>query len=99
MDCIGCEKCRLWGKLHFLGLGTALKILFSVNGQNQPDQGLHLQKNEVIALVNLLHRLSESVKIVKEMGPLAGITGKHTSESTNLEDGTLLKRNGIDKGI
>ena len=25
MDCVGCEKCRLWGKLQTLGLGTALK--------------------------------------------------------------------------
>ena len=34
MDCVGCEKCRLWGKLQVLGLGTALKILFSVEGDN-----------------------------------------------------------------
>ncbi|XP_073280766.1 endoplasmic reticulum oxidoreductin-1-like [Primulina huaijiensis] len=67
MDCVGCEKCRLWGKLQVLGLGTALKILFSVDGKNQP---LQLQRNEVIALVNLLHRLSESVKLVQELGPL-----------------------------
>lgn len=33
MDCVGCEKCRLWGKLQVLGLGTALKILFTVDGQ------------------------------------------------------------------
>ena len=33
MDCVGCEKCRLWGKLQVLGLGTALKILFSVDGR------------------------------------------------------------------
>lgn len=33
MDCVGCEKCRLWGKLQVLGLGTALKILFSGVGQ------------------------------------------------------------------
>jgi hypothetical protein len=33
MDCVGCEKCRLWGKLQVLGLGTALKILFSDDGQ------------------------------------------------------------------
>lgn len=69
MDCVGCEKCRLWGKLQVLGLGTALKILFSVDGQNRPNQPLQLQRNEVIALVNLLNRLSESVKIVHEMGP------------------------------
>lgn len=34
MDCVGCEKCRLWGKLQILGLGTALKILFTVNGED-----------------------------------------------------------------
>ena len=27
MDCVGCEKCKLWGKLQTTGLGTALKIL------------------------------------------------------------------------
>ncbi|KAK1271194.1 Endoplasmic oxidoreductin-1 [Acorus gramineus] len=71
MDCVGCEKCRLWGKLQVLGLGTALKILFSVDGQDHMNHSLQLQRNEVIALVNLLNRLSESVKFVKEMGPLA----------------------------
>lgn len=29
MDCVGCDKCRLWGKLQVTGLGTALKLLFS----------------------------------------------------------------------
>ncbi|XP_068645537.1 endoplasmic reticulum oxidoreductin-1-like [Aristolochia californica] len=69
MDCVGCEKCRLWGKLQVLGLGTALKILFSVNGHDLMDMPLQLQRNEVIALINLLNRLSESVKLIHEMGP------------------------------
>ncbi|XP_015583960.1 endoplasmic reticulum oxidoreductin-1 [Ricinus communis] len=69
MDCVGCEKCRLWGKLQVLGLGTALKILFSDNGREHLGQTLQLQRNEVIALMNLLNRLSESVKLVPEMGP------------------------------
>lgn len=38
MDCVGCEKCRLWGKLQVLGLGTALKIVFSLDDQNQLNQ-------------------------------------------------------------
>ena len=38
MDCVGCEKCRLWGKLQVLGLGTALKILFSVDGDTHLSQ-------------------------------------------------------------
>ncbi|CAN1302371.1 Endoplasmic reticulum oxidoreductin-1 [Linum perenne] len=66
MDCVGCEKCRLWGKLQVLGLGTALKILFSDNGEQTFAQTLQLQRNEVIALINLLNRLSESIKFVHE---------------------------------
>ncbi|PQQ13124.1 hypothetical protein Pyn_19790 [Prunus yedoensis var. nudiflora] len=62
-------RCRLWGKLQVLGLGTALKILFSVDGQNHPNQPLLLQRNEVIALINLLNRLSESVKFIHQTGP------------------------------
>lgn len=63
MDCVGCEKCRLWGKLQFLGLGTALRILFE---PRVPD----LERNDVIALVNLLHKLSSSVIWVDKMEDL-----------------------------
>ncbi|KAI8524433.1 hypothetical protein RHMOL_Rhmol13G0149900 [Rhododendron molle] len=69
MDCVGCEKCRLWGKLQVLGLGTALKILFSGDGRENLAERLQLQRNEVIALTNLLNRLSESVKFIHEVGP------------------------------
>lgn len=72
MDCVGCEKCRLWGKLQISGLGTALKILFSVDGEN----GLDLQRNEVIALVNLLSRLSESLEVVHEMADLVRVQNR-----------------------
>ncbi|KAJ6829947.1 putative endoplasmic reticulum oxidoreductin-1 [Iris pallida] len=85
MDCVGCEKCRLWGKLQVLGLGTALKILFSVDGQTSRDLPLQLQRNEVIALGNLLHRLSESVKFVHEMAPSSEniMKGQVSSFSSN----------------
>ena len=33
MDCVGCDKCRLWGKLQTSGLGTALKVLFSYDDE------------------------------------------------------------------
>ncbi|XP_038721428.1 endoplasmic reticulum oxidoreductin-1-like isoform X1 [Tripterygium wilfordii] len=80
MDCVGCEKCRLWGKLQVLGLGTALEILFSDNG-GLPDQTLQLHRNEVIALTNLLNRLSESIKFVHEKGPTAeGQTSSPTNQ-------------------
>ncbi|KAI0567110.1 Endoplasmic Reticulum Oxidoreductin 1 [Gracilaria domingensis] len=60
MDCVGCEKCRVWGKLQFLGLGTALRILFE---EETPE----LERNEVIALFNLLYKLSTSVLTIDEM--------------------------------
>lgn len=31
MDCVACDKCRLWGKVQTTGLGTALKILFELD--------------------------------------------------------------------
>jgi len=70
MDCVGCEKCRLYGKLQVLGLGTALKLLFESKerragggaaGSEEP-----LQRNEVIALVNTLAEFAESVAAVRE---------------------------------
>ncbi|KAK6132515.1 hypothetical protein DH2020_033724 [Rehmannia glutinosa] len=91
MDCVGCEKCRLWGKLQVLGLGTALKILFSVDGKNHPNESLQLQRNEVIALVNLLHRLSESVKLVHEIGPSIEQSMEFTSELP-MQEISLLQR-------
>lgn len=34
MDCVGCDKCRLWGKLQVSGFGTALKILFALDDKD-----------------------------------------------------------------
>lgn len=67
MDCVGCDKCRLWGKLQTQGLGTALKILFS--GQFDYDTAgnlvnkkeMQLQRNEIVSLLNAIGRLSTSI--------------------------------------
>ena len=60
MDCVGCDKCRLWGKLQTVGYGTALKVLFEYdenkNGENPP-----LRRTELVALVNTLDRISNSL--------------------------------------
>ncbi|XP_030034290.2 ero1-like protein isoform X2 [Manduca sexta] len=74
MDCVGCDKCKLWGKLQTQGLGTALKILFS-GKWNSPDsdpvQGKlqlrhkmdkRLQRTEIVALFNAFARLSNSIR-------------------------------------
>lgn len=69
MDCVGCDKCKLWGKLQVQGLGTALKILFSgkfdqwsptVN-KNIDKRNFYLERSEIVALFNSFGRLSESI--------------------------------------
>ena len=66
MDCVGCEKCKLWGKLQIQGLGTALQILFS-GSFDQPDPTafdlksmkktrFQLTRTEIVALLNSFGR-------------------------------------------
>lgn len=59
MDCVGCDKCRLWGKVQTLALGTALKILFSgktigLDSTVPADSKQHFQlsRAEIVALFN-----------------------------------------------
>ena len=52
MQCVGCDKCRLWGKLQVHGIGTALKVLFS----DKRNGRLELSRREVVALFNVLGR-------------------------------------------
>lgn len=77
MDCVGCEKCKLWGKLQFLGVATSLKILFASNNcferNLQPREllaALKLERNEVIALMNLLSKLSQSINAYRDMSSI-----------------------------
>lgn len=81
MDCVGCEKCKLWGKLQLMGVATALKVLVAERragealaaaaraaaGTPAVLKPLVLERNEVVALVNLFERLSRSVVIAAEM--------------------------------
>ncbi|KJA20747.1 hypothetical protein HYPSUDRAFT_42833 [Hypholoma sublateritium FD-334 SS-4] len=67
MDCVGCDKCRLWGKVQTTGIATALKILFELDEKaldpNTNSDLLH--RSEVVALINTLFRFSESLKAVE----------------------------------
>jgi len=96
MDCVGCERCKLWGKLQTLGIATALKVLFhdaecgvdaamgaalaataaAAAPAAAPQAPLILERNEIIALVNLLARLSSSLETVRALaGPAAASAG------------------------
>ena len=62
LDCVQCTQCKLHGKLSMLGFGTALKILFLPR-----EELIALERNEVVALINSVAKLSESIKEVREL--------------------------------
>ncbi|KAG5638881.1 hypothetical protein H0H81_009184 [Sphagnurus paluster] len=68
MDCVGCDKCRLWGKVQTTGLATAMKILFELDEKAlDPYSNANLlQRAEVVALINTLHRFVESLEAVNK---------------------------------
>ncbi|OAA40603.1 endoplasmic oxidoreductin-1 precursor [Metarhizium rileyi] len=62
MDCVGCDKCRLWGKIQTNGYGTALKILFE--SDNHSNKIPALKRTELVALFNTYARLSASMQAI-----------------------------------
>jgi len=75
LDCVQCQQCKLHGKMAMLGYGTALKILFL------PDNiiGMSLSRNEIVAFLNTIAKMSESVREVREL------TSMYWSTHTRLE--------------
>jgi ERO1-like protein beta len=62
MDCVGCDKCRLWGKIQTAGYGTALKVLFEFDNDSKDIPVL--KRTELVALFNTHARLAESIMAV-----------------------------------
>ena len=65
MDCVGCDKCRLWGKLQTAGYGAALKVLLEFD-EHDSSRDPPLRRTELVALVNTLDRLSHSIAVADE---------------------------------
>jgi len=83
MDCVGCDKCRLWGKLQTSGYGTALKVLFEFHGDDV--QGDGLKRTELVALFNTLGRISHSLSAIEEFRSMV-----HHDHSSSTSDQTPL---------
>eukprot|EP01147_Barroeca_monosierra_P010270 gene10270-2419_t len=60
MDCVGCMKCRLWGKLQMRGLATAVRLLLG-NKIGTEQIAFELGRNDIVALFNLWERLASSI--------------------------------------
>ncbi len=98
MDCVGCDKCRLWGKLQTVGYGTALKVLFEYdenkNGENPP-----LRRTELVALVNTLDRVSSSLTALNKMDEMvAGPTKESAIPFAKVTTGDNAKDFGVPNG-
>lgn len=63
MDCLPCEKCRVWGKLQTTGLVAAFKAVMAAPGQDR----VGLKKNELVALLNFLRQLSYSLDAISTL--------------------------------
>lgn len=68
MDCVGCDKCRLWGKTQVTGVATGLKLLFSCDDTSSStfNNDFELRRSEIVAFVWTLHRFSESLAAVEQ---------------------------------
>ncbi|TID23841.1 hypothetical protein CANINC_003133 [Pichia inconspicua] len=91
MDCVHCDRCRLWGKLQTTGYGTALKVLFELQDDNK--NNVELSNIELIALVNTFDRLSKSVECVinfKNMYDVAIIREENGESKTSSDETTSL---------
>ncbi|XP_022120115.2 ero1-like protein isoform X1 [Pieris rapae] len=93
MDCVGCDKCKVWGKLQTQGLGTALKILFSGRWDREGDPGQgrlplrhksqkRLQRTEIVALFNAFARLSNSIRELENFRSM--LSGNMEQEKKNI---------------
>lgn len=60
IDCVGCQKCKLHGKLQMYGLATMFKILF------EKDTTVQLKRNELVAFVNVFGKVSNALKFLAE---------------------------------
>lgn len=69
MDCVGCDKCRLWGKLQTAGYGAALKVLFEFD--NDSNEIPVLKRTELVALFNTYARLSTSMEAIQKFRAMA----------------------------
>lgn len=92
MDCVGCDKCRLWGKLQTAGYGTALKVLFEFD--NASDDIPVLKRTELVALFNTYARLSQSMDAIQKFRTMAAEKEREEDELLRVE-GDKVKLNPI----
>lgn len=95
MDCVGCDKCRLWGKLQTAGYGAALKVLFEFDNAEDGVGHIQLKRTELVALFNTLARISHSLSAVDGF---RGMVEAREREQGKIEGDHFHKDEHIHKG-
>jgi len=80
LDCVQCQQCKLHGKMTMLGYGTALKILFL----REELIASSLSRNEIVAFINTIAKMSESIKEVRELTAMYWAGQIRSKETTGL---------------
>ncbi|KAI9140056.1 endoplasmic reticulum Oxidoreductin 1-domain-containing protein [Paraphysoderma sedebokerense] len=106
MDCVSCQKCRLWGKTQVTGLGTALKILFSYDDRVFSNALTStkplLSRIELVALMNTFNRFAESIRDVERFRDMwdkeesmSSAASEPSSSSSNIHDADTTKQGAV----
>ncbi|CAI2368686.1 unnamed protein product [Moneuplotes crassus] len=61
VNCIECDVCKLNTRVQFVGVAAMFKILLT-----EKDKEVILSENELVAFINTIFRLSNSIKFYKE---------------------------------
>ncbi|SMQ50894.1 unnamed protein product [Zymoseptoria tritici ST99CH_3D7] len=93
MDCVGCDKCRLWGKVQTAGFGTALKVLFEFGNGHEGQEKPLLRRTELVALVNTLDKISSALKALEHFKIMmqGELDGKSAAEIEKASEGSKPK--------
>ncbi|CCF55737.1 hypothetical protein KAFR_0A03020 [Kazachstania africana CBS 2517] len=86
MDCVHCDRCKLWGKVQTTGYATSLKILFDLDEADEETKQKvvdGLTKYELIALLNTFDRLSKSIESINNFEKM--YNDRFDSENNKLE--------------
>lgn len=96
MDCVGCDKCRLWGKLQAAGYGTALKVLFEYDNDGAIPQ---LKRTELVSLFNTYARLSSSLSNIQKFRAMVAADEEAALAAAAIEAKTAAAHADADKKV
>ena len=90
MDCVACDKCKLWGKVQTHALGTAFKILLTDFNNKVQFNKFHLHRHEISTLFNGITRLSNSINSLEQFNRMI----REPSAPVTSADAGSPKKNG-----